>query len=100
MQEGGNQGMVALGNELLPTPSHQSGALQGALFASVYLMFSLKSKHLKNSVYFAKNLGIVPVSNLLEGRGINHCFYKNVFTRKLEKSKHMLGGGEVFLGQI
>lgn len=100
MQEGRNQSMVALGNELLPTPSHHSGALQGALLASVYLMLSLKSKHLKNSVYFDKNLGIIPVLSLLEGRETNHCFYKNVFTRKLEKCKHMLGGGEEFLGQI
>lgn len=85
--------------KLLPIPSHQSGALQGALFVSVYLMFSWKSNHLKNGVYFDKNLGRMgSVLNLLEGREINHCFYKNVFTRELEKCKHMLRGGEVFLG--
>lgn len=72
-------------------------SLQG--FVSLYLMFSLKPKHLKNDVYFGKNLGSMgSVLNLLEGREINHCFYKNVFTRELEKCKHMRGGGVVFLG--
>lgn len=68
-------------------------SLQG--FVSLYLMFSLKPKHLKNDVYFGKNLGSMgSVLNLLEGREINHCFYKNVFTRELEKCKHMQGGVE------
>lgn len=48
-------------------------------------MFSLKSKHLKYTVYFDEKLGSLGSGlNLLEEvKKINHCFYKNVFTREL-----------------
>lgn len=102
MRQGRQEGetrAAALGNEHSWQYPAQSGALQGALFVSVYLMFSWKSNHLENGVYFDKNLGRTgSVLNLLEEREINHSLYKNVFTRELEKCKHMLGGGEVFLG--
>jgi len=75
-------------------PSHHSGALQGTVFVSVYLMFSSKSKHLKNTVCFDKNLGSLgSVLNLLEGEKINHCLYKNVFTRELGRKMQTYVGG-------
>lgn len=79
---------------LLLIPSHHSGALQGTVFVSVYLMFSLKSKRLKNTVCFDKNLGSLGSAlNLLEGKKINHCFYKNVFTRDLVRKMQTYAGG-------
>lgn len=75
----------------LPTPSPEWSPARGTLCFT--WCFQGSQIICKNGVYFDKNLGRMgSVLNLLEGREVNHGFYKNVFTRELEKCKHMLGG--------
>lgn len=54
----------------------------------------IEIKTFENTVCFDKNLGSLGSAlNLLEGKKINHCFYKNVFTRDLVRKMQTYAGG-------